>query len=223
MLLSFALYVGFLLFIVGLPLLIWHGTRRIAFFCVPFGLLLIVVAFAWPVRAERAPARATHLDEAMPEWQFREQHAMHVAAPPERVFASIRPVTADEIWLFRTLTAIRRLGRPLPPGIMNAPKSESLLDIATRTSFRYLAMDPPHEMVIGTIIVPPRAVLATMNFLVTPDDRGGSLLSTETRVLAANDSFARRFAIYWRIIHPGSDIIRRMWLRAIKKRAEGSE
>ena len=46
MLLSFALYVGFLLFIAGLPLLIWHGTRRIAFFCVPFGLLLIVVAFA---------------------------------------------------------------------------------------------------------------------------------------------------------------------------------
>jgi hypothetical protein len=31
----------------------------------------------------------------------------------------------------------------------------------------------------------------------------------------------RRFAIYWRRIHPGSDIIRRMWLRAIKLRAEG--
>jgi hypothetical protein len=31
---------------------------------------------------------------------------------------------------------------------------------------------------------------------------------------------ARQFAVYWRLIHPGSDIIRRMWLRAIKRRAE---
>ena len=220
MLLSFAVYAGLVTIAAALLLLIRRDTRAIAGFCALLGVILIIVALAWPVRSERSNGAATHLDRAMPEWQFREQHATHVAAPPERVFASIRPVTADEIWLFRTLTAMRRLGRTSPPGVMNAPKSEPLLDIATRTSFRYLDMDPPREIVIGTIIVPPRAVLATMNFLVTPDGRGGSLLSTETRVLAANDSFARRFAIYWRIIRPGSDIIRRMWLRAIKKRAE---
>jgi len=26
--------------------------------------------------------------------------------------------------------------------------------------------------------------------------------------------------LYWRVIYPGSALIRRMWLRAIKKRAE---
>ena len=221
MLLSFVLYAGFVTFAAALLLLIRRDTRAVAGFCALLGVILIVAALAWPVRSQRSTGAATHLDRAMPEWQFREQHATHVAAPPERVFASIRPVTADEIWLFRTLTAIRRLGRPLPAGVMNAPKSEPLLDIATRTSFRYLAMDPPRELVVGTIVVPPRAVLATMNFLVTPDGSGGSLLSTETRVLAANDSITWRFAIYWRFIRPGSDIIRRMWLRAIKKRAEG--
>jgi hypothetical protein len=60
-----------------------------------------------------------------------------------------------------------------------------------------------------------------MNFLVRPDDHGGSTISTETRIYANNRSTLRRFTIYWRIIHPGSDIIRRMWLRAIKQRAEG--
>jgi len=30
----------------------------------------------------------------------------------------------------------------------------------------------------------------------------------------------RRFAAYWRVIYPGSALIRRMWLRAIKRRAE---
>ena len=60
-----------------------------------------------------------------------------------------------------------------------------------------------------------------MNFLVAPDAHGGSTISTETRIYANSEAALRRFAIYWRVIHPGSDIIRRMWLRAIKQRAEG--
>ncbi len=31
---------------------------------------------------------------------------------------------------------------------------------------------------------------------------------------------APRFAIYWRVIYPGSALIRRMWLDAIRRRAE---
>lgn len=56
--------------------------------------------------------------------------------------------------------------------------------------------------------------------LITSDGRGGSNLSTETRVFADNAAGVRQFAVYWRMIHPGSDSIRRMWLRAIKRRAE---
>jgi len=39
--------------------------------------------------------------------------------------------------------------------------------------------------------------------------------------LAANRSGStrRRFAGYWRIIYPGSALIRRMWLRAVARRA----
>ena len=59
-----------------------------------------------------------------------------------------------------------------------------------------------------------------MNFVVTPDGRGGSNVSTETRVYANGAKPLRIFKIYWRVIHPGSDIIRRMWLRAVKRRAE---
>jgi len=59
-----------------------------------------------------------------------------------------------------------------------------------------------------------------MNFLVEPDGRGGSLLSTETRVFATDAVARRRFAVYWRVIYPGSALIRRMWLRAIRLRAE---
>ena len=58
-----------------------------------------------------------------------------------------------------------------------------------------------------------------MNFLVTPDGPDGSLVSTETRVFATSDDARRQFARYWRVIYPGSAIIRRMWLRAIARRA----
>jgi hypothetical protein len=220
MLLSVVLYLGLLLIAVALVLVATRRPRA-AVTTLVIGLVMVVAAIFWPAPVQHASGRSTHLDEAMPAWQFNEVHSIHVNAPPQKVFDSIRPVTAGEIRFFRTLIAIRRLGRPLPPGILNAPENESLLDLATRTSFRYLANDPPRELVVATIVVRPRAAIATMNFLVRPEG-DGSRLSTETRVYANTDSARRRFAVYWRVIHPGSDIIRRSWLRAIKRRAEST-
>ncbi|PYQ51295.1 MAG: hypothetical protein DMF59_08375 [Acidobacteria bacterium] len=221
MLLSFVLWGGLFLTALAVILAIPRRTRRLFLRLATTGVVMILGAAFWPAPVQYARARATHLDEAMPSWEFDEQHEIHVNAPPQKVFDSIRPVTAGEIRYFRTLIAMRRLGRPLPPGILNAPENEPLLDLATRTSFRYVANDPPHELVVETIVMRPHAAVATMNFLVTPEGNG-SRLSTETRVYANTDSARRRFAVYWRIIHPGSDIIRRMWLRAIKERAERS-
>ena len=45
---------------------------------------------------------------------------------------------------------------------------------------------------------------------------------TDTRVHATSDDARRRFAAYWRVIYPGSSLIRRTWLAAIRKRAEAS-
>ena len=58
-----------------------------------------------------------------------------------------------------------------------------------------------------------------MNFSMEPLD-GDIRLRTETRVLATDPVSRRRFARYWMVIHAGSALIRRMWLRAIKQRAE---
>lgn len=176
------------------------------------------------------------LDEFVPVWQFREVHARRIAAPPAVVFDAVRAVRADEILFFRTLTWIRRFGRPLPESILNAGARDPLLDVATRSGFVWLADDPPHELVVGTAVIAPRGVtcvapedftrtappgyvLAAMNFLVRPQG-DGSLLSTETRVFATDARSRRRFALYWFVIYPGSAFIRRMWLRAIARRVE---
>lgn len=219
--LSIVLYAGLLLIAVAIVLAISRRTRRFALVTMLVGIIMFISALWWPAEEEHVASPRSHLDAAMPAWQFNEVHSIHVNAPPQKVFDSIRPVTAGEIRFFRTLIAIRRLGRRIPPGILNAPENEPLLDLATRTTFHYVANDPPHELVVETVVVRPHAAIATMNFAVAPEGNG-SRLSTETRVYANTDKARRRFAIYWRVIHPGSDIIRRSWLRAIKRRAESA-
>jgi hypothetical protein len=68
----------------------------------------------------------------------------------------------------------------------------------------------------------PGYAKAALNFLIEPDaaDPSTCLLSTETRVFATDPATRRRFAAYWRIIYPGSALIRLEWLRAIRRRAE---
>jgi len=243
---SVLLYLGFAIIFVGLLSILWPlrflriRTRKAGAMVAAVGFLVAVVILLLPARTKQISTPATKLDEWMPVWQLDERHVIHVDAPPEKVFAAIHAVRADEIFLFRTLIAIRRCGRPGPESIMNAPENKPLLDVATQTTFIYLADEAPREIVVGTVIaaprgihapakltpeifrktLPPGVVLATMNYLVTPDSGGGSTVCTVTRVYGNNDNGVRRFAVYWRIIHPGSDIIRRTWLRAIKRRAE---
>ena len=182
------------------------------------GVGAMVIALAFPAWEKRIDRRSSRLDDLMPVWQFNEKHTIDVAAPPAKTFDGIRNVTADEIALFHTLTSIRRLGRPGPESIINAPGKKPLLDVALKTSFVLLADDAPRELVVATRI--SHGTQAMMNFFVEPNGRGGSTITTETRIWSKTQLEAQQFAVYWRVIHPGSDIIRRMWLRAIRARAE---
>ncbi|MCA1658728.1 MAG: hypothetical protein LC627_05470, partial [Verrucomicrobiaceae bacterium] len=197
---SFLLYLGLFITMVGSLSLIrpirflFIPSRRVAAMVLAGGLLLVIVALFLPAGAEKVSASGTKLDDWMPRFQIAERHTIHVAAPPEAVFAAIHGVRADEILLFRTLIAIRRCGQTGPESIMNAPEEKPLLEVATQTSFVLLAEESPREIVIGTVVaaprgtrarsgrltpelfrrtLPPGVALATMNFLVCPDGHGG--------------------------------------------------
>lgn len=212
-------------------------TRRHGLAVAGAGLVMTGIGLTLPASETRIARAESRLDEFAPAWQFREFHSIRIAAPPERVFEAIKRVRADEILWFNTLTWIRRAGRPLPQSILNAGSEKSLIDVALQSGFLRLADDFPRELVVGTVVLAPRGArgrltpevfqqqlppgfaLATMNFVVVPDGTNGSIVSTETRVAANSPAARRRFAAYWRLIYPGSALIRRMWLRAIQRRA----
>jgi hypothetical protein len=242
---SSIVYSGFLIAAAGLGLLIRPRrtlrveTRARGLAVAGAGAFLLGIGLVLPAPEFRVDRVATRLDAFAPRWQFREHHRRRIDAPPARVFAAIKQVRADEIFLFDTLTWIRRGGRPLPESILNAGKRNSLIDVALNSGFLALADDPPRELVVGTVVLappgargaltpeafrkplPPGLALATMNFLVAAEGPDASWVSTETRVFATSPAARRRFAAYWRVIYPGSALIRRMWLRAIEKRATG--
>jgi len=185
-------------------------------------------------------ALASAIDQAAPKFEFRERHSLRMRATPQRIHDAILGVTADEIFLFRTLIWIRRLGRPLPPSILNVPKGTPLHEIGVRTTFITLA-DSVREIVSATVVAHPKGsvrpgsaaemlalrsrsgyAIATMNWTIEPRGDGTCLVTTETRVHATDVATRWRFAAYWLLIRAGSGFIRRMWLRAIRKRAEAA-
>lgn len=213
------------------------------------GLLIVIIGSSLPASETSIADPRTQLDQFMPAWQFSERHIIRIAAPKEKVYVALKQVTAEEIHFFRTLIWIRRFGRPGPESILNPSPNTPLLQVATKTSFIVLAEDPNQEFVIGTLIAAPRGwrpggnktpegfkalaashasgfVPAVMNFRLEDcaPSREASLhctiLTTETRVYATDASSRRAFVRYWRVIYPGSSLIRRMWLRAVKERAE---
>jgi hypothetical protein len=136
-----------------------------------------------------------------------------------------------------------------PESILAPSPDEPILDVALRTGFQLLAEEPGREIVFGTLVVVPDEIRrlpperlarlrseltaerfaalsdpgyakAVMNFRWREAGRGRTRLTTETRVVATDAAARRRFAVYWRIIYPGSSYLRHAWLAAVRARAE---
>jgi hypothetical protein len=67
--------------------------------------------------------------------------------------------------------------------------------------------------------IKPGWVKVVMDFRLQPV-RGGTELSSETRVLATDPTTRRRFALYWTVVRPGSTAIRWEVLTAVQLKAE---
>ena len=214
------------------------GERRVGAVILLGGAAAVAAALLWPSPAIRIPRRQTSIDEFVPEYHFNERHAVLVHVPPERVTAVWKKVTLGELGYTEQLLRLRAIasGR-----FRSRPRSSNrLLSGAGRLGIRL--REGEREIVAGMVGTPwsatpgpllktpeefvqfraPGSVKIAYDMRVEDAGNGWSRLTSETRVVATDDSARRIMACYWRVIYPGSSIIRRWWLEAIQRRAEAS-
>lgn len=181
------------------------------------------------------------LDDVMPRYDVASAHQIAVYSTPQQAYDAFLRITPAELPLARMLFAVRSLpGKLRRRNPMPAGTSEPMLRQMQRAGFVVLAEEPGREIVIGAIgrfwrlseplqrgidadrfSAPPESGLARAVMNVSIEAGGsGCVVRTETRVALPDDETGRRFRRYWRVVGPGSALVRRDILRAVKKRAE---
>jgi hypothetical protein len=186
------------------------------------------------------------IDEFMPRYDVVERHAIRVRASQAQTYAAIGSTDFSN-GIIRVLLVLRMLPAALLHGVRGiralTQRQTSQMTLASmeRSGFHLLSERAPDELAIGiegrfwTLsgdrCTPAADVFRTRppasgtargvwDFRVRAIDAGHCELSTETRVLCADDATRRKFLPYWAVIRPGSGLIRRAMLRAIRRTAE---
>lgn len=180
------------------------------------------------------------LEHVLPSYDLREHHETHLDTTPERAWAALDDLRIRDLPLTMFLTRLRG-GPSAWFGKAEGVDRRALDSVAPRE----LIAEPPRELVLGDIACytatrPDRPEIArgdlaafqsftdpgwskvAMNFEFTPD-RDGTLLSTETRVLATDPATRKAFRRYWLLVRAGSGLIRRDILRAVRDVATKQE
>jgi len=168
------------------------------------------------------------LDDALPQADFSERHAVALEAQPAAALAAARALTVREVPTIRWLMALRSLGRsplsadrPVLDGFVAmrfvtfAEAEDELVVVAVGRFWRLDGGLRRIDAADFAAFDEPGWAKVAFNFRAE-----GGRLSTETRIRATDPDSRRKFGRYWRLVMPGSALIRRDWLRAARRRAE---
>lgn len=157
----------------------------------------------------------TLLDQVLPRWHYRSQHALAVPAPAAEALAAARAVGVRDSLVVRVLLGLR--GLPTPDATIEA----ALL----AAGFAVVAEEPGRELVLAAVGRPWRPLdrLRRDVDARTFDEPGWARMAlslsavdgwlrSETRVLLTDEEARRRFARYWLLVKPFSGLVRRRWL-----------
>ncbi|MBL8230922.1 MAG: hypothetical protein JNL98_20680 [Bryobacterales bacterium] len=223
-------------------------NRMVATALMLVSLTMIGAVLAWPVPRTKSGNKDTLLGRSLPQYQFDEHHEVTICAPPARIMEAVRGVSAEEIRFFRALIAIRRLhrvssarekepllevaqrggfvalgeiaDREIALGTAGPFWAAGVSDIADAGLLRIQLLSSKNDPARFAHLELRGYPKAVIHFLLKEGAGGCHVLVTETRIGAPVADSARKFARYWRLIYPGSALIRVMWLDAIKRRAE---
>jgi hypothetical protein len=179
------------------------------------------------------------MEELMPEWDHREVHKRWMAASPEAVWDALWELRVRDLSVTTALARLRggpsawrrgggadagdhgdmRVMDAMPPRLLVAdrPHEMVLTDVA-----RYTATKPTHPPERDwtpedfAAYSEPGWSKVAMNFRLDAA-KGGTELTTETRVVSTDAATKRAFSGYWLLVRIGSGMIRRDILRAVGK------
>jgi hypothetical protein len=180
------------------------------------------------------------IDAFAPNPDAVEIHSIVIRASPESVYRSLWIADLGGSLIIKLLLGLRSLpGFVLHRGRLTRDRKITLQTIID-SGFGILANEP-EEVVLGVTgkfwrptgnlmpfdrgsfarVVSPGVARAVWNFTMKEDSSGGTILSTETRVVCGDGSSRRRFRMYWLFVRPFSGLIRRLMLRAVKREVDG--
>jgi hypothetical protein len=210
--------------------------RRVGALGLVAGVALFLAALLWPAPMIRVAQPSTGLDRVMPEYQFSERHTTRAHARPEQVIKAVRESTFSDMKSLRTLLRIRA-AVVRDPGVGDGLHQRRVLEAFASSGYLFDAGE--HEVTMfGAVNAREqrRPDVRTaqefvdyhesggvkMAFDFRAEDAGGgwSTISTETRVMATDPATRSGMGRYWRLIVPGSGLLRREWLDGVRRRAE---
>jgi hypothetical protein len=178
------------------------------------------------------------LDDVIPGPHYRLCHSRVVDAPPGVVWDELHRVTMSALPVGWVLEAVRLFPARLVGRKHERLAARSFLDVSP---VPVLFSERPHVVISAGLSqawrllggsTPPQLDATALRAWSRPgwikvglefrfqSMPVGTLLSTETRVLATDERTRRAFAAYWFFIRAGSSAIRRELLRTVAHRAQ---
>lgn len=221
------------------------SNRTIAIGVVLCGILISVSSLFWPVKLEQSPTKDQQLDGLMPVYTFNELHDVRIKASPDEVKEVFRVTGVNDIPIVHLLMKIRGIADEDVDLSDRASNNLVGSDTVSTPDFNFFVVSPDEwitVMILKSVIItnnsnqpaPPEIstleqfrtfnepgyVKVAVNFRFISTNSNETIVTTETRNNGITSKDNRAFGCYWRVVYPGSAIIRRVWLDTIKKKAE---
>lgn len=242
-------YAGLILVITGLICLIhplktiFVRSRKAAACLIALGFFGAGLALFWPASTTTVSESTSLLDGAMPQYEFAEHHQIRVHASLATALSALQAVTPDELAAYPILMRVRNAAmgrswsRPAGPSpaiiaIFSDPRSGYMLIQRNEREMVFGGIGRVQSVGEKPIFSSPGAFASfdkhgcakvAFNLKVEDVGNGWTTVSTETRLHALDPGSRRATAVYWRLIYPGSGMLRTMWLQAARNRAEKAQ
>lgn len=240
---SYSCWIGIVLAVIGTvslvkPLtILWIYNRKTAGIVIALGCGICLSALYWPAKIIHTQKKQK-IDSIMPYYSFSEYHEVLVNATVDDIKMVLKSMRVRDIPTVKFLMKIR--GAPEEKEESGKLPQVDRNNGTFRTAdFNYFVMDSTELITVMLVKTtanadPPEMksvdefmkfselgyIKVALNFRLIPLGNESTLVTTETRNQGLSPEDRSSFGRYWRIIYPGSAIIRRVWLDTLAEKSK---